>query len=198
MKTGHFFAMLSRMKNVNRWGLMRNTRPESLSEHSHETAVLAHALATIENEVFGGDADAGRAASLALFHDSTEVLTGDLPTPVKYYNTEMREAYRKVENVAVLRLLGMLPEELRPAYEPLLREQGAEAALVRAADKLSALIKCIEEQRMGNRDFARAEASLRHALGEMPLRSVGYFMEHFLPSYALTLDEQAENADLLG
>lgn len=187
----HFFAMASRMKHINRWGLMRNTHSESLSEHSHETAVLAHALAIIENKYFGGSYDPDHAASMALFHDTTEIITGDLPTPVKYYSTELREAYRNVENAAANRLLAMLPEELRPEYDCLLREEGREQAIVKAADKLSALVKCIEEQRMGNQDFASAEASLRAALQSVPLQSVGYFCEHFLPSYSLTLDEQS-------
>ncbi|MDD6175837.1 MAG: 5'-deoxynucleotidase [Firmicutes bacterium] len=187
----HFFAMASRMKHINRWGLMRNTHSESLSEHSHETAVLAHALAILENSRFGGDFDPDHAAAMALFHDTTEIITGDLPTPVKYYSAELREAYRRVENAAADRLLSMLPEELRKEYDPLLREQGKEAPLVKAADKLSALIKCIEEGRMGNRDFASAEASLRSVLQECPLQSVAYFCEHFLPSYSLTLDEQS-------
>ncbi len=191
MKNHHFFAMTSRMKHINRWGLMRNTHHESLSEHSHETAVLAHALAVIENQYFGGDYDPDRAAALALFHDTTEIITGDLPTPVKYYSTELREAYRNVENAAANRLLAMLPEELRATYDPLLREEGREKEIVKAADKLSALIKCIEEQRMGNQDFASAEISLRNALQKSTLQSVSFFCENFLPSYSLTLDEQS-------
>ena len=191
MKNHHFFAMTSRMKHINRWGLMRNTHHESLSEHSHETAVLAHALAVIENQYFGGDYDPDRAASLALFHDTTEIITGDLPTPVKYYSTELREAYRNVENAAANRLLAMLPQELRAIYDPLLREEGREKEIVKAADKLSALIKCIEEQRMGNQDFASAEVSLRNALQKSTLQSVSFFCENFLPSYSLTLDEQS-------
>ncbi len=191
MKNHHFFAMTSRMKHINRWGLMRNTHHESLSEHSHETAVLAHALAVIENQYFGGDYDPDRAAALALFHDTTEIITGDLPTPVKYYSTELREAYRNVENAAANRLLAMLPQELRAIYDPLLREEGREKEIVKAADKLSALIKCIEEQRMGNQDFASAEVSLRNALQKSTLQSVSFFCENFLPSYSLTLDEQS-------
>ena len=179
------------MKHINRWGLMRNTHSESLSEHSHETAVLAHALAVIENRYFGGNYRPDHAAAMALFHDTTEIITGDLPTPVKYYSTELREAYRSVENAAADRLLAMLPKELRSEYDPLLREEGVEAPIVKAADKLSALIKCIEEQRMGNQDFASAELALRAALRQCPLQSVGFFCEHFLPSYALTLDEQS-------
>ena len=179
------------MKHINRWGLMRNTHHESLSEHSHETAVLAHALAVIENQYFGGDYDPDRAAALALFHDTTEIITGDLPTPVKYYSTELREAYRNVENAAANRLLAMLPQELRAIYDPLLREEGREKEIVKAADKLSALIKCIEEQRMGNQDFASAEVSLCNALQKSTLQSVSFFCENFLPSYSLTLDEQS-------
>lgn len=187
----NFFPMISRMRYINRWGLMRNTHSESLSEHSHETAVLAHALAVIENRYFGGNYNPDHAAAMALFHDTTEIITGDLPTPVKYYSTELREAYRSVENAAADRLLTMLPGELQPEYDPLLREQGDEAAIVKAADKLSALIKCIEELRMGNQDFASAESSLRKAVQDCPLKSVSYFCEHFLPSYSLTIDEQS-------
>lgn len=190
----HFFAMLSRMKNIDRWGLMRNTREENLCEHSFETAVLAHALAVLRNTRFGGHADEERAALLALFHDSTEIFTGDLPTPVKYYNTEIRSAYRKVEEVARRRLLGFLPDDMKETYRPLLGEPLPAdrdlLPLVKAADKISAIIKCVEEQRAGNREFANAEESLRKTVREMRLPEADCFLSEFLPSYSLTLDEQ--------
>lgn len=190
----HFFAMLSRMKNINRWGLMRNTRRENLCEHSFETAVIAHALAVLRNTRFGGKADVERAAVLALFHDSTEIITGDMPTPVKYYSPKIRSAYREVETVARNKLLSFLPEELDPAYRPLLGEPLETdrdlLPLVKAADKISAVVKCVEEKRMGNSEFSNAESALRKSVEEMHLPEADYFMEQFLPSYSLTLDEQ--------
>jgi 5'-deoxynucleotidase len=190
----HFFAMLARMKYINRWGLMRNTRNENLCEHSFETAVIAHALAVLRNTRFGGSVDEQRAALLALFHDSTEIITGDMPTPVKYYSPKIRSAYGEVETVARERLLALLPEDLRPTYRSLLGEpkesDGEILPLVKAADKISAVIKCVEEQRMGNREFADAETTLRESIKKMNLPEVDYFMEEFLPSFSLTLDEQ--------
>ncbi|HEX3017222.1 MAG TPA: 5'-deoxynucleotidase [Caproicibacter sp.] len=190
----HFFAMLSRMKNINRWGLMRNTRRENLCEHSFETAVIAHALAVLRNTRFGGKADVERAAVLALFHDSTEIITGDMPTPVKYYSPKIRSAYREVETVARNKLLSFLPEDLEPAYRPLLGEPLETdrdlLPLVKAADKISAVVKCVEEKRMGNSEFSSAESALRKSVEEMHLPEADYFMEQFLPSYSLTLDEQ--------
>ena len=190
----HFFALLSRMKNIDRWGLMRNTRRENLCEHSFETAVIAHALAVLRNTRFGGHVNADRAASLALFHDATEIFTGDLPTPVKYYNPKIRDAYREVEEVAQEKLLSFLPESLRGIYAPLLgRTEDSDRELlplVHAADKLSALIKCVEEQRLGNREFSSAETALRRAVAEMRLPEADCFLEEFFPSYSLTLDEQ--------
>lgn len=189
----HFFAILSRMKSINRWGLMRNTREENLCEHSFETAVIAHALAVLRNKRYGGHADAERAAVLALFHDATEIFTGDLPTPVKYYNPRIRDAYREVELVAQKRLLGFLPEDMAGTYRSLLGsplESDRELLpLVHAADKLSALIKCVEEKRLGNREFISAEGSLRRSLKKMDLPEVDCFLKEFLPSYSLTLDE---------
>ena len=167
----HFFAYLSRMRFIQRWALMRNTAPENVQEHSHQVAVLAHALAVIRNEKFGGHADAGAVAVAALYHDASEILTGDMPTPIKYYNPEIRDAYRKVEAVASDKLLSMLPDELRADYEPIIKiEDETTKKLVKAADKLSALIKCMEEQRSGNHEFdapraerdAHARARLFH------------------------------------
>ncbi len=190
----HFFAMLSRMKNINRWGLMRNTRQENLCEHSFETAVIAHALAVLRNTRFGGRADAERAAALALFHDASEIVTGDMPTPVKYHSRKIRSAYREVETEAKNRLLSFLPDDLRGVYADLLDARGEEDAellkIVRAADKISAVIKCVEEKRMGNSEFVSAETSLRAAVEDMHLPEADCFMREFLPSYSLTLDEQ--------
>lgn len=189
----HFFAMLSRMKDISRWGLMRNTRRENLCEHSFETAVIAHALAVLRNTRFGGHANADRAAVLALFHDATEIVTGDLPTPVKYYSPRIREAYREVELVAQQKLLGLLPEDMTDVYRPLLGsplESDRELLpLVHAADKISALIKCVEEKRLGNSEFVSAETSLCRAVREMNLPEADCFLKEFLPSYRLTLDE---------
>ena len=186
-----FFAYLSRMRYINRWGLMRNTFQENIQEHSHMVAVLAHALAVIRRDVFGGNADPGLAAAAALYHDAPEILTGDLPTPVKYYNPEIRDAYREVETVSARRLLSMLPDALRPAYEPLLLEdpESGYHAVVKAADKLSAYIKCVEELKAGNSEFRQAAEQTRQALEASPLPEVGYFLEHFMPGFELTLDE---------
>ena len=188
-----FFAMLSRMKYIDRWGLMRNTRRENLCEHSFEAAVLAHALAVLRNTRFGGRVNPERAAVLALFHDAPETLTGDLPTPVKYYNPQIRGAYRAVEDAAEQALLSLLPADMRPAYAPLVCENDGQDAelllLVKAADKLSALIKCMEERRMGNVEFRSAEETLRQAVEAMQLPEVDCFLAEFLPAYSLTLDE---------
>lgn len=191
--TNCFFAMLSRMKYINRWGLMRNTQTENIAEHSLDVAIIAHALAVIRNKKFGGDLNPERAALLGAFHDASEIMTGDLPTPVKYFNAELREAYRQVEELSARRLLSMLPEELRSEYESVLSPQDDEHELwkiVKAADKLSALIKCIEEEKAGNREFSQAQTAAQEALGAMAMPEVDYFMENMLPAYRLTLDEQ--------
>jgi 5'-deoxynucleotidase len=193
-----FYSMLSRMKLINRWGLMRNTHSENISEHSLETAMLAHSLAVIRNTYFGGNVNAERCALLGLFHDVTEIITGDLPTPVKYYNPEIRTAYKQVEETAKDKLISMLPAEMQPEFRPLLSpekdcppEEAELWILVKAADKLSALIKCIEERTTGNSDFLDAERSSADALKVMDLPEVDYFLTHFLPSYDTTLDRQA-------
>lgn len=187
----HFFAYLSRMRYINRWGLMRNTFQENIQEHSHVVAVLAHALAVIRREVFGGEIDPGLAAAAALFHDAPEILTGDLPTPVKYYNPEIRDAYKAVEEFSARKLLSLLPEELRGAYEPLLLEAcGTQVqAVVKAADKLSAYLKCLEELKAGNTEFRKAKEQTYAALLQNPLPALRCFMEEFLPGFELTLDE---------
>lgn len=185
-----FFAYLSRMRYINRWGLMRNTFQENIQEHSHMVAVLAHALAVIRRDVFGGDADPGLAAAAALYHDAPEILTGDLPTPIKYDNPDIQSAYQQVEAVAVGKLLSMLPEELRPAYEEALTIPDPEVrALVKAADKLSAYLKCVEELKAGNSEFKKAREQTYAALCRNPIPALSYFMEHFLDGFELTLDE---------
>lgn len=193
-----FYSMLSRMKLINRWGLMRNTHNENISEHSLETATLAHSLAVIGNTYFGKSYNAERCALLGIFHDVTEIITGDLPTPVKYGSDEIRTAYKQVEENAKNRLVSMLPDEMQGEISPLLSpdENASEEELelwrlVKAADKLSALIKCIEERTTGNADFISAESSTLQSIKEMNLPEVDFFIEKFLPSYGKTLDEQA-------
>lgn len=188
----HFFAMIYRMKYINRWGLMKNARSENISEHSLDTAMIAHALALIGNRFFDKKYLSEQIAMWALFHDCAEIITGDLPTPVKYYSSEIRNAYQEVEKVAVKQLLSLLPEELREDYEKLLAEDQMPPEyrkLVKAADKLSALAKCLEEKKSGNTEFREAEKTIHQALIKMDLPEVRYFMEQFLPSYGLTLDE---------
>ena len=186
-----FFAYLSRMRYISRWGLMRNTFQENIQEHSHMVAVLAHALAVIRRDVLGKPADPGLAAAAALYHDAPEILTGDLPTPIKYYSPDIRDAYRQVEQVSAGKLLSMLPPELRGAYEPLVREDydPDTRALVKAADKLSAYIKCVEELKAGNSEFRQAAEQTLEALKGYGLPEVDYFMDRFLPAFGLTLDE---------
>jgi len=192
MKNNHFYAMLSRMKFINRWGLMRNTKNENICEHSLEVAFIAHALGIINNQEFGGNINAERLAILGMYHDVTEIVTGDMPTPVKYYNPIIRNAYKEVENVAKDALLSGLPEKMRKEYDSVLMESTAEEELwkyVKAADKISALVKCIEEKRMGNTDFEKAEISILMVIEKMDMPEVKYFMENFIPAYKLTLDE---------
>ena len=183
-----FFAFISRMKYINRWGLMHNSRYESLSEHSFETAYIANALANIENEMFGGSYDADRITTRALFHDCVEIITGDLPTPVKYKHKSMSDAYSRTEAEAKELLLSSLPPELADVYTRNLNDS-SDYEIIKAADKLSALVKCIEETGIGNRDFASAEISVRKALEGSGLKSVQYFLKEILPLYSLTLDE---------
>ncbi len=192
MKNNHFFAMLSRMKYINRWGLMRNTIEENISEHSLDVGIIAHSLGVINNQVFGGDINPERLAVLGIFHDVTEIITGDMPTPVKYYSPVIRNAYKEVEAVAKEQLLTGLPENFRDVYSPLLLETDEEERewkFVKAADKISALIKCIEEGQMGNNDFSQARETIEKAIEAMAMPEVKYFMENFLPAYNLTLDE---------
>ncbi len=189
----HFFAMLSRMKYICRWSLMRNTRTENICEHSQDVAVLVHALALLHNKRFDGTVNVERCVLYALYHDVREILTGDLPTRVKYNNPDIQNAYHSLETVAAKRLLEQLPDDLCEEYRPLLlpEEEGAmELRLVKAADKLAALIKCIEELKAGNKEFLQAKRSTEKALKAMKLAAVDCFMKEFLPSFELTLDEQ--------
>lgn len=186
----HFFAYISRMRFIQRWALMRNTALENVQEHSHQAAVLAHALAVIRNEKFGGAVDPGLVAAAALYHDASEILTGDMPTPIKYDNPAIQNAYKEVEAVAEGKLLAMLPGELQPAYAPVLTEVDPEVErLVKAADKLSAYIKCVEELKAGNTEFREAAGQTRRALEAYGLPEVAYFLETFMESFSLTLDE---------
>lgn len=186
----HFFAYVSRMRFIQRWALMRNTAQENVQEHSHQVAVLAHALAVIRNEKFGGSVDAGQVAVAALYHDASEILTGDLPTPIKYDNPDIQKAYKEVEAVAERKLLDMLPEELRTVYAPVITGQSGEIErLVKAADKLSAYIKCVEELKAGNNEFREAAGQTRKALEAYGMPEVTYFLETFMDSFSLTLDE---------
>lgn len=186
----HFFAMLSRMKYINRWGLMRNTVAENIQEHSHQVAVLAHALAVIQNRFYGGQVDPGAVAVAALYHDASEILTGDMPTPIKYDNPDIRAAYKQVESMAEQKLLSMLPQELRADFDDVVTIPDPEIhALVKAADKLSAYLKCVEEVKAGNTEFRLAKEQTFAALNRNPIPALGYFMEHFLPGFELTLDE---------
>ncbi len=188
----HYFAYLARMKFIQRWGLMRNTRTENIQEHSLQVAMIAHALAVIDNTFYGGDVDPERTALLAVFHDAEEVITGDLPTPIKYFNPKVKEAVDGLEEVAKQRLLGMVPEALQPHYEGLFfaRDEDARAwRMVKLADKLCAYLKCLEEAKAGNREFTRAEESIRQGLEDLQEPVVGYFLETFVPSFRLTIDE---------
>ncbi len=186
----HFFSYISRMRFIQRWALMRNTTPENVQEHSHQVAVLAHALAVIRNEKFGGTVDPGLVTVVALYHDASEILTGDMPTPIKYDNPDIRSAYKAVEAVAEQKLVNMLPEELRPIYAPILSNQDETVEeLVKAADKLSAHIKCVEELKAGNLEFREAAVQTRTALEGYDLPEVRYFLDTFMDSFSLSLDE---------
>ena len=187
----NFFAYISRMRYIGRWSLMRNALPENIQEHSHMVSVLAHALGVIRRDVFGQPCDPNEAAAVALYHDSSEILTGDLPTPIKYHSPEIRDAYKQVEALACRKLLDTLPEALRPAYEELLTGETQERLhdLVKAADKLSAYLKCIEERKAGNNEFLSAEKQTLRVLKDSGLPEVDYFLEHFIPGFELNLDE---------
>lgn len=192
MKNPSFFAMLFRMKLINRWGLMRNTRYETLSEHSLEVGVIAHALCVLSNERFNTSLNADRAAVLGLFHDAPEIITGDMPTPIKYFSPDVKNAYSEVESVAADRLLSLLPEDIRGYYSPLVHENDKELLpYIKAADKIAALIKCIEESKMGNTEFSKAGEATKQRIKDMNLKAADMFVEEFIPAFSLTLDEQS-------
>ena len=186
-----FYALLGRMRYITRWGLMRNTFSENIQEHSHQVAVLAHALALIRREILGlPTPDPDRCAVAALYHDASEILTGDLPTPIKYYNPDIKDAYKQVERIAGNRLLDMLPQRLRESYEHLVLEDDKDLEpIVKGADKLSAYIKCVEEQKAGNTEFDSAAAQTMQSLKAMGREELDWFIENCLPAYSLNLDQ---------
>ncbi len=185
-----FFALISRMRYIGRWGLMRNSLPENIQEHSHMVAVLAHSLAIIGRDIYGKDCDPDKCAAAALYHDASEIITGDLPTPIKYNNDAIRTSYKEIENRACNTLLGFLPQQLRESYRPLLLDTDSQVhGYVKAADKLSAYIKCVEERKAGNNEFLSAEAQILGQLKGNPMPELQYFMENFIPAFELTLDE---------
>ena len=190
----HFFAYLSRMKFIRRWGLMRNTLPENDLEHAAQAAMIAHAVALMGNVRYGRAYDPDRIMAQALYHDAGEVITGDMPTPVKHHNPLIRKEYAKLEDMAAQRLLSMLPPDLRPSYEPLLvhDEAAADWRIVKAADRICAYIKCLEEHASGNGDFDSARASIRASIERIDLPEVRDFMAECVPSFGLTLDELSE------
>ena len=187
----NFFALISRMRYIERWSLMRNSIHENIQEHSHMVAVIAHALGVIRRDVYGIPCDPEACATVALYHDASEILTGDLPTPIKYHDEEIMSAYRRVETIASEKLLGMLPQELQAAIEPVLvgETQRELHPIVKAADKLSAYIKCIEERKAGNNEFLNAEKQTLAAIHAYNLPEAEYFIEHFIPAFEKTLDE---------
>ena len=185
-----FFAYLSRLKLIRRWSLMRNTVPENDAEHSLQVAMIAHAIAVIARDRYGKQVNPEHVLSLAVYHDATEVMTGDLPTPVKYHNDELRGAYHRLESLSADRLLALLPEDLQPAFTPYMKqESGYEHTLVKAADRISAYIKCMEEQRAGNREFDYAAENVRKSIASIDLPEVRDFLSDFLPAFDMTLDE---------
>lgn len=198
-----FFAMVSRMRYINRWALMRNTRTENIEEHSLQVAIIAHAIATIRKEFFPADADGkprievdpNLVTTLAIYHDTNEILTGDMPTPVKYFNPAITDAFRDIEIEATKKLMMMLPKELTPSYALILSPDRSDPMIdqamkiVKSADRISALIKCIEEEKAGNKEFVSAEKTIRKSIARNDLPEVAYFMENFLPAFSKTLDE---------
>ena len=185
-----FFAYLSRLKLIHRWSLMRNTVPENDAEHSLQVAMIAHAIAVIARDRYGKQVNPEYVLSLAVYHDATEVMTGDLPTPVKYHNDELRGAYHRLEALSADRLLALLPEDLQPAFTPYMKQaSGYEHTLVKAADRISACVKCMEEQRAGNREFDYAAENVRKSIASIDLPEVRDFLTDFLPAFDMTLDE---------
>ena len=196
MKQSVFYAMISRMKYINRWGLMNNTKYENLSEHCLQVSIIAHCLVLIHNKRFSGSLDAERAALLALYHDATEIITGDMPTPIKYFNPQIKKAYKEIEDAAADKLVMMLPEDFRDDMAQVLKMTGENDAqlikFVKAADRFSALIKCIDEIRMGNDEFKQAKASIEKSISEMVMPEADVFLSEFLPAFSLTLDEMGQ------
>lgn len=193
MKQSNFYAMMSRMKYINRWGLMNNTKYENLSEHSLQVAMLAHCLVLIHNKRFNGSLNPERAGMLAIYHDATEIITGDMPTPIKYFNSTIKDAYKDIENAAADRLCSLLPEDFRQDMEEIIKQSSdGDRELkkyVKAADRFSALIKCIEELRMGNEEFRQAKNAIEKSISEMNMPEADVFAAEFLPAFSLSLDE---------
>lgn len=199
MNQSHFFAHLSRLKLISRWPLMRNVRTENVSEHSLQVAMVAHALAVIKNRKFAGKVNAERVALLAMYHDASEVLTGDLPTPVKYFNTQIAHEYKAIEKIAQRKLIEMVPEDLRDIFEPLIDEQQYsedEKSIVKQADALCAYLKCLEELSAGNNEFVLAKSRLEKTLADRHSEEMDYFMQVFVPSFHLSLDEISQDSPL--
>ena len=188
----HFFAFLSRLKFIQRWGLMRNTTSENIQEHSLQVGMIAHGLAVIRNTYFGGEIDSGKVALLGMYHEVAEIFTGDLPTPVKYFNPQIKEVYKTIESMAQKKMVNMLPGELKDSYRHLLMNQEEDRELwqiVKAADKICAYLKCVEELKVGNQEFLTASKMIKQELEESKLPEVNYFMEVFAPGFSLSLDE---------
>ncbi len=188
MQSG-FFALMSRMKYIRRWGLMRSTTEENIAEHSLQVAWVAHALAIIENKFFGGDYDACRIGMIGAYHETGEIITGDLPTPIKYFTPEISAAYKKVEKIAEKRIIATLPSELRDEFAPLIQPTEKEKKLIKYADKITAFIKCVEELCSNNNEFKSAHDSLEKEIRSYACPAVDYFMDNFIGAYRLTLDE---------
>ena len=188
----NFYALIGRMKYINRWGLMRSSIPENIEGHSFQVAVIAHALAVIGNQFFNKNYVPEKIALYGLYHDASEIITGDMPTPVKYYNPEIKQAYQEVEEISKRRLLNMLPKELQPAYEEILFFEEKDKAcysIVKAADRISAYIKCVEELNAGNSEFKDAANTIESSIAALHLPEADYFMEHCVRGFRLTLDE---------
>ena len=186
-----FFAFLSRMKHIYRWSLMRNVSRENIMEHSLQVAMIAHGLAIINNRIFNGDANPEKTALYAIYHDSNETITGDLPTPIKYFNPEIQTSYKGLEEVSKDKLVSLLPAAIQEDYKKVLfyDENSLEGRLVKAADKICAYIKCVEESKAGNGEFQKAQQSILNKINNIKLPEVDYFMNHFMDNFSLTLDE---------
>ena len=191
MENSHFFALMSRMKYINRWSLMRNSYPENIEGHSLQVAMIAHALAVIKNEFFKGNVNAEKIAMYALYHDANEILTGDMPTPIKYYSEDIKEAYKNIEDVSKNHILSLLPEKLTKYYKDIFfyEDNGEIYKIIKSADKISAYIKCIEEEKAGNKEFSEAAKAIKKAIEEIKLPEVEYFMDTFIQGFRLTLDD---------